>query len=310
MNSPVLIAPMVGITDAPLDACPQGTGAGLVSAEMVAAEAVVRLVPRTLELLTFDPTVHPVAALVGSDPQVMAEAAAICAGRGASTVDINLGCPSAPCDQQGRRRRPGARHRRHGTGCWRHGRPGRGARHPKMRLGWDRNSINAPELARALEGAGAAMVTVHGRTRAQNATGTSDWAEIARVKEAVGIPVVGSGDVAGAAEISRRIESGMVDGVIMARAALGNLWFVRQASHLVETGEMLPDLAFTERIELTRRHLGLLMALIHSASEDLRLFAQRQVPAFGRAAVRLDVANGVDAPPSGESFSSIMSLTR
>lgn len=103
------------------------------------------------------------------------------------------------------------------------------------------------------------MVTVHGRTRAQKYTGTSDWAEIARVKEAVGIPVVGSGDVAGAAEISRRIESGMVDGVVVARAALGNLWFVRQASHLVETGEMLPDLAFTERIELTRRHLGLLI---------------------------------------------------
>ena len=94
LDSPVLIAPMVGITDAPFRRLARELGAGLVSAEMTAAEAVVRLIPRTLELLSFDPEVRPVAAqLVGCDPGVMAEAAAICAARGAMVVDVNLGCP-------------------------------------------------------------------------------------------------------------------------------------------------------------------------------------------------------------------------
>jgi len=260
LDSPVLIAPMVGITDAPFRALARGFGAGLVSTEMVAAEAVVRLVPRTLELLTFDPAVRPVAAqLVGSDPEVMAEAAAICAARGASIVDVNLGCPVPRVTGRGGgaalARDIAATARVVGAMVDRAGVPVTA----KMRLGWDRDSINAPELARALEGAGAAMVTVHGRTRAQKYTGSSDWAEIARVKQAVGIPVAGSGDVRDALEIRRRLLTGVVDGVVVARAALGNLWFIRQACHLVGTGETLPDLGFAERIELTRHHLELLI---------------------------------------------------
>jgi tRNA-dihydrouridine synthase B len=260
LDSPVLTAPMVGITDAPFRRLARELGAGLVSAEMVAAEAVVRRVPRTMELLTFDPAVRPAAAqLVGCDPAVMAEAATICAGRGASLVDVNLGCPVPRVTGKGGgaalARDVAAAARVVGAMVDRAGVPVTA----KMRLGWDHSSINAPELARALEGVGAAMVTVHGRTRAQKYTGLADWEEIARVREAVGIPVVGSGDVADAAEIRRRIGSGMVDGVVVARAALGNLWFIRQASHLVETGETLPDLGFAERIELTRRHLDLLI---------------------------------------------------
>ena len=129
----------------------------------------------------------------------------------------------------------------------------------KMRLGWDHSSINAPELARALESSGCAMVTVHGRTRAQRYTGQADWAEIARVKQAVRIPVVGSGDVTDVREIRRRLLLAEVDGVVVARGALGNLWFIRQAVHHVATGELLPDLGFADRIELTRRHLELLI---------------------------------------------------
>ena len=129
----------------------------------------------------------------------------------------------------------------------------------KMRLGWDQGSINASELSRALEDAGCAMVTVHGRTRAQRYVGRADWGEIARVREAVRIPVVGSGDVTDVREIRRRLLEGEVDGVVIARGALGNLWFIRQAAHHVATGELLPDLGFTERIELTRRHLELLI---------------------------------------------------
>lgn len=260
VDSPVLIAPMVGITDGPFRRLAREFGAGLVSAEMTAAEPVVRRIPRTLELLTFDPGVRPVAAqLVGCDPAMMAEAAVICVERGASVVDVNLGCPVPRVTTRG----SGAGLARDVAAAARVIRAMVEAVDvpvtAKMRLGWDHSSINAPELARALEDSGCAMVTVHGRTRAQRYTGQADWAEIARVKQAVRIPVVGSGDVTDVREIRRRLLLAEVDGVVVARGALGNLWFIRQAVHHVATGELLPDLGFADRIELTRRHLELLI---------------------------------------------------
>ena len=260
VDSPVLIAPMVGITDGPFRRLAREFGAGLASAEMTAAEPVVRRIPRTLELLTFDPAVRPAAAqLVGCDPALMAEAAAICVEQGASVVDVNLGCPVPRVTTRG----SGAALARDLAATARVVRAMVEAVDvpvtAKMRLGWDHSSINAPELARALEDSGCAMVTVHGRTRAQRYTGQADWGEIARVKQAVRIPVIGSGDVTDVREIRRRLLAGEVDGVVVARGALGNLWFIRQAVHHVATGELLPDLGFAERIELTRRHLELLI---------------------------------------------------
>jgi tRNA-dihydrouridine synthase B len=140
----------------------------------------------------------------------------------------------------------------------------------KMRLGWDSSSINAPELARALADAGVAAVTVHGRTRCQKYEGTADWVEIARVKEAVDLPVFGSGDVEDVETLARRIESGMVDGVVIARGMLGNFWLVRQAVHRLATGTTLPELDFGERIALARRHLDMLCAY-HGETRALRI---------------------------------------
>jgi tRNA-dihydrouridine synthase B len=260
LDSPVLIAPMVGITDAPFRRLSREFGAGLVSTEMVAAEGVARQIPRTLELLDFDADVRPAGAqLVGRDPEVMAEAARICVSRGAMLVDVNLGCPVPKVTGRGS---GAALARDIGATAQVLEAMVRAVDVPvtaKMRLGWDQDSINAPELARALQDVGVAMITVHGRTRAQRYLGQADWAEISRVKQAVDLPVIGSGDVADVSQIRDRIRSGMVDGVVVARGALGNLWLIRQASHHIATGELLPDLGFAERIELTRRHLGLLI---------------------------------------------------
>jgi tRNA-dihydrouridine synthase B len=271
LSSPVLVAPMVGITDAPCRELCREFGAGLVSTEMVAAEAVVRSTEAALHLLDFPGQVAPVAAqLVGCDPVVMADAAQVCVERGAVLVDVNLGCPVSKVVSRG----SGAALARDVQATVRVISAMVAAVDVpvtvKMRLGWDRESINAPELARALEDAGAAAVTVHGRTRCQKYEGVADWVEIARVKEAVRVPVFGSGDVENVDTLAARIDSGMVDGVVIARGMLGNFWFVKQAVHRLATGETLPDLEFAARIALARRHLDMLCAY-HGEQRAMRI---------------------------------------
>jgi tRNA-dihydrouridine synthase B len=271
LSSPVLVAPMVGITDAPCRELCREFGAGLVSTEMVAAEAVVRSTDAALHLLDFPGDVAPVAAqLVGCDPVVMADAAQVCVERGAVLVDVNLGCPVSKVVSRG----SGAALARDVQATVRVVSAMVAAVDVpvtvKMRLGWDRETINAPELARALEAAAAAAVTVHGRTRCQKYEGVADWVEIARVKAAVSVPVFGSGDVESVETLATRIDSGVVDGVVIARGMLGNFWFVKQAVHRLATGETLPDLAFADRIALARRHLDMLCAY-HGEQRAMRI---------------------------------------
>jgi tRNA-dihydrouridine synthase B len=260
LGSRVLVAPMAGITDAPFREIAAEMGAGLVTTEMVAAEAVVRSQEASIKLLDFPPEVKPVAAqLVGSDPAVMAEAAQVCVERGAMAVDVNLGCPVRKVVGIGNGAALARDVRRTAAvlGAMVDSVPVPVT--AKMRLGWDHQSINAPELARALQDVGVRMVTVHGRTRCQAYQGWADWEEIARVKQAVDIPVVGSGDVRDADAVADRIERGMVDGVVVARGMLGNFWLVRQMAHRLETGVPLEDQPFEERIALTRRHVRALV---------------------------------------------------
>jgi tRNA-dihydrouridine synthase B len=256
LASPVLVAPMAGISDAPFRRIAAEMGAGLVTTEMVAAEAVVRSQEASIKLLDFPADTTPVAAqLVGSDPQVMAEAAQVCVERGAMAVDVNLGCPVRKVVGIGNGAALARDVRRTAEGL---GAMVQAVSVPitaKMRLGWDRQTINAPELARALEDVGVRMVTVHGRTRCQAYEGWADWEQIARVKEAVDIPVIGSGDVRDADEVAERLDSGVVDGVIVARGMLGNFWLVRQMEHRLRTGERLHEQPFVERIALARRHV-------------------------------------------------------
>ena len=271
LSSPVVVAPMVGVTDVPTRALAHELGAALVSCEMTAAEAVVRSTDAALALLEFPERVRPVAAqLVGSDAVVMAEAAQVCVERGAQIVDVNLGCPVPKVINRG----SGAALARDIRATARVIDAMVGAVAvpvtAKMRLGWDHTSINAPELARALQDAGASAVSVHGRTRNQKYQGRADWSEIARVKEAVQIPVFGSGDVDNVETAAARVHSGMVDGVVIARGLLGNLWFIHQLVMLLTTGERVPDLDFAQRIAMTRRHVEMLCAH-HGDDRALRI---------------------------------------
>jgi tRNA-dihydrouridine synthase B len=200
---------------------------------MVSSEGLVRGIDRTLEYAEYTEEERPVSIQIfGGDPEKMAAAAQIVEGMGADIVDVNMGCPVPKIAK-------------HNAGCSLMREPEHAAdvvramakavRIPvtvKMRAGWDADEINAPELAKRMEDAGAAAVAVHGRTAAQSYSGVSDWDLIARVAAGVGIPVFGSGDCIEAPQLVDRLSSAGVAGVLVGRGALRNPWIFSQAADL------------------------------------------------------------------------------
>ena len=232
----VVLAPMSGITDSVYrtlikDLNPGAVG--LVVTELVSIEGLARRDPRTFGMLRHVPREHPLSIqLFGSDPVRMAEAAAIAQDLGADVVDVNCGCPVPKVVKRG----GGAELMRQGPVLGAILRALRGVLAipytVKIRAGWDDTSRNAVEIARLAEGEGAAMIAVHGRTRLQLYTGHSDWDLIAEVKQAVRVPVVGSGDVEQAADALMRVRTTGVDGVMIGRAALAQPWIFRDVAAL------------------------------------------------------------------------------
>src|SRR6266545_3630646 len=195
LPSPFAIAPMAGMTDTAFRRLvKQHGGCGLVVTEMVSAEGLVRGIDRTLEYAEYTEEERPISIQIfGGDPDKMAAAAQIVEGMGADIVDVNMGCPVPKIAK-------------HNAGCSLMREPShattvvsamaKAVKIPvtvKMRAGWDANEINAPELARRMQDAGAAALTVHGRTAAQSYSGSSDWNLIDQVARTAGIPVFGSG---------------------------------------------------------------------------------------------------------------------
>jgi tRNA-dihydrouridine synthase B len=256
IRNPVLVAPMSGITDRPFRRLAAEMGAGLLCTEMASAIALVRQGAQTCELTHVWPDEHPISVqLMGREPASMAEAARIVVEEGADIVDINMGCP---VDKVAKRTCAGAGLARDIPLATEVSAAMIQAVQPvpvtvKMRLGWDDSTRNCVDLAKSLEAVGVAAVAVHGRTRVQGYTGFADWDDIAAVKAAVEIPVFGSGDIRTAADARRRMSETGCDGVLLARGMMGNPWLIRQASALLERGEMVPDLGWAEHLELVRR---------------------------------------------------------
>jgi nifR3 family TIM-barrel protein len=209
-------------------------GCGLVVSEMVSSEGLVRGIDRTLEYAEYTEAERPVSIQIfGGDPARMADAAQIVEGMGADVVDVNMGCPVPKISK-------------HNAGCSLMRDPAHAAaivgamakavRIPvtvKMRAGWNEDEINAPTVARLVADAGAAALTVHGRTARQAYSGSSDWSLIERVAHEVPIPVFGSGDCVEPEQVLERLSQTAVGGVLVGRGVLRNPWILAQAADLL-----------------------------------------------------------------------------
>jgi tRNA-dihydrouridine synthase B len=256
-QNPLVLAPMAGITDFPFRMICRELGAGLVFSEMVSVEALIRDHKRTHGMLRSDPAERPVVfQIFGSKPASMAEAAHIVSQGEVDFIDINMGCPVPKILKSGA---GSALLRDIGLAKEIMSAVVGASKVPvtvKIRLGWDAKSIVAVDMALAAEAVGIAAVTVHGRTKAQGFSGRADWGMIKVVKDSVGIPVIGNGDVRSAPDARRMIEETGCDGVMIGRAIQGYPWIFREAKQYLETGGVAAPPTIEERQAVMLRHLN------------------------------------------------------
>ena len=238
VDSRLVLAPMAGVTDLAFRQICRELGAGLTVTEMVSAKALCYQDRKTRSLLRLGPGEHPAGVQIfGSDAACMAEAACMAAElSGADFIDINMGCPAPKIVNNG-----------DGSALMKD--PELASKviaavvnavdvpvTVKFRKGWDEKSVNCVEFAKMAEQSGAAAITLHGRTRSQQYSGTADWDAIREVKQAVCIPVFANGDVAEPEDAVRILAHTGADGVMIGRGSLGDPWLFERANALLETG--------------------------------------------------------------------------
>lgn len=276
IDSRLALGPMAGVTDMAFRTICREQGAGLTITEMVSAKALCYQDKKSIPLLQLGADEHPCAAQIfGSDPVCMQEAAAIAREvSGADIIDINMGCPVPKIansgDGSGLMRTPDLAVRVaeaviRGAGC------------PvtvKMRLGWDKGSINCVEFAKAMEQAGVSAVAVHGRTRTQMYAGTANWDWIREVKNALHIPVIANGDVFEAKDAVRILSYTGADMAMIGRGVFGNPWIFAQCKAALEGRDIPPLPPLSQRCDTAVRQFE--MAAANKGEKVACLEARKQ----------------------------------
>ncbi len=265
---PVIVAPMAGETGSVLRILCKRMGAGLVVTELTSSHGLYYKNRRSFDYLRWTDEEHPLAAQIfGAEPEVMAEATRMCCEAGADIIDINMGCWVPKVAKTGAgasllKDLPRAAEVMSAVV--------RASSVPvtiKTRVGWDGCVGSAVEMARVAESVGVAAIAIHGRTAIQGFTGEADWRPIAEAKEAVGIPVIGNGDVRTPQDAERMFRETGCDAVMIGRAALGNPWIFRDVRAYLTEGVIPPPPTARERLEIALEHARLL-ALQERGSED------------------------------------------
>ena len=254
----LILAPMAGVTDLPFRLLCKELGADLIYTEMVSAKGIYYDNKNTEDLLQVLEEERPVSLqLFGSDPKLMAEMAKKIEHRNFDILDINMGCPVPKVVNNGEGSALLQNPKQIGKIVHEVSRAISKPLTIKIRKGFGVEDCNAVEIAKVIEDNGGAAVAVHGRTREQYYTGTADWDVIAKVKEAVSIPVFGNGDVTSPETAKKLLEHTGCDGIMIARGVRGNPWLFSQIKHYLKTGELLPKPPIQEVVDMMKRHARL-----------------------------------------------------
>lgn len=257
----MILAPMAGVTDLPFRLLCTQQGAGLCGMEMISAKAILYRNKNTDALLEIHSDERALSLqLFGSDPKILSEVAKRIEDRPFAILDLNMGCPVPKVVNNGE-----------GSALMRQPKlvgeivsaVAKAVSKPvtvKIRKGFDDAHVNAVEIAKIAEEAGAAAVAVHGRTREQYYAGEADWEIIAKVKESVRIPVIGNGDITDGASAEKMLQMTGCDGIMVGRAARGNPWIFRQIAAYLKDGTILPKPGGEELRGMIMRHAKLQLA--------------------------------------------------